>query len=197
MVTEVTDQYNVSDAEELISVNDAPDQVSVVEADDAVIVVSDVTDEYVVSDSVDGVGVTDAIDSYEVVDAQIINDITINRPVADARVTVETGEDIGIYKVVTMVNGFGVLGDNTDSTHSRGVLGISEETIPSGFQISIINKGEIVNAGWTLTAGDPVYLSTAGDITQVIPTMGFLLRIGVATKTDTVLVDIQMPVHLH
>lgn len=197
MVTEVIDVYEVTDSEDKITVNDAPDLVSVVDAPDGMVVVTDTTDNYVVTDHTDATTVSERIDSYEVTDAPIVNLITINRPVALARTVLETGEDIAIYKVVVNINGLGFLADHTNSTHSGSVLGISDETIPTGFPQSIITAGEVTNGLWTLSSGDPVYLGTLGNITQVIPTGGFLLKLGVAIDTDTISLDIKMPIHLH
>lgn len=198
MVTEVVDVFKVSDGDDRYTVNDAPDIVTVIDdAPEGVVVVTDTIDHYEVLDSVDKTTVVEQIDQYEVVDQPVINQITVVRPVALARLTATTGEDIGIYKMVYMDNGLVYLADHLDPTHSGSVLGIAEEAIPTGFPVSIVLAGEITNAGWNFNVGDPCYLSVGGLVTQTIPTSGFLLKVGVATALDTLVIDLKMPIHLH
>lgn len=197
MVTEVADQVNVADSPDVVTVNDAPDLVSVVDAPDGMVVVTDATDNYTLTDAVDSVNINDSVDSYEVIDAPIVNNITVVKPVAIHRAEPVAGEDIGVYKMVAISSGNAVLADHTNPAHSRSTLGINDTFTTTGNQTSVIVVGEIVNVGWSFTVDDPVFLSTTGDLTQTIPTTGFLLKIGIALASDKVLIDIQMPIHLH
>lgn len=190
------DVYNVEDSADIITVNDAVDLVSVVDAPDGTVVVTDATDNYSVTDSLDSVVVDDKIDSYEVIDAPIVNNITVVKPTAIHRAEPIAGEDIGIYKMVAISSGVAVLADHTNSAHSRSTLGINDTFTTIGNQTSVIVIGEIVNVGWSFTVDAPVYLSTTGDLTQVVPITGFLLKIGIALASDKVLIDIQMPIHI-
>ncbi len=65
---------------------------------------------------------------------------------------------------------------DADSIGTSGVLGIAQETIGAGSAIWIQTSGIVTNAGWALTAGQKIYLSTvAGGITQ---DAGSLIRAG-------------------
>lgn len=197
MVTEVYDTYQISDSDDIVTVNDQADIITIVESAEGAIIVTDSQDNYTVADGIDKVAVSDAVDAYEVTDPTVVNNITVNKPVALARISPVAGENIGKYKMVALSSGLAVHCDNTISAHSRSTLGISEEATSQGFAASIVTAGEVINIGWSLTVDAPVYASTSGDITQVVPTTGFLLKIGIALSATSISVDIDLPIHLH
>lgn len=198
MVTEVVDIYKIIDSEDLITISDKSDNISVVDAPDGIVTVIESTENYNIIDSSDSLKILDSEDVYNIKDAEIVNNITINKPVATARVEpiAASRSNIGIYKIVALFLGYAIIADNSISTLSKSVLGISEENTLEGNKTSVVVAGEITNVGWNLIPDSPVYLSTNGDITETIPTTGFLLKIGIALTTTSILVDIDLPIHL-
>jgi hypothetical protein len=71
------------------------------------------------------------------------------------------------------------------------MLGIAITSGDSGDSIRIQRTGKVTNTSWTLTRGGLVWLSTftAGNITQVEPTAGYVQLVGLATATDTILLS--------
>lgn len=67
--------------------------------------------------------------------------------------------------------------DQSDYVQVRKILGIT--TGAAADDVVIQDKGILVEPGWAWVAGD-IYLGSNGQLTQVLPTSGFLFGVGVA-----------------
>jgi len=86
--------------------------------------------------------------------------------------------------------------DNTNPSHAFRVIGITTGAIASDVAGDVRIFGRITEPSWSWAIGDPVYLSTAGMLTQTPPAAGFLLKIGCPEASDTLLVKIGEPIIL-
>jgi len=74
------------------------------------------------------------------------------------------------------------------------VLGMTTGAVSVGAEATVQVSGFIEESSWNWTVGNPVYLSTNGQITQTVPTSGYRLIIG-KPKTDKILfIDISEPI---
>ena len=106
-------------------------------------------------------------------------------------ITKTTGGIVMQYHAVIVQNTGAVIhADNTTPDDEVRVIGIALTSAATGVAISVQNSGEITNALWTWSVGSPIYLSTNGTMTQVKPTSGFVLRIGLPSGLDRMVVDI-------
>lgn len=96
-------------------------------------------------------------------------------------------EDILAYQVVT---GDGKVANSSTSSHRGKIIGIAAIGVLNGFVGEAIVSGEITNAGWAWTIGSPLYLN-GNVISATAPTTGFSQQIAVATKTDTIDIDLK------
>ena len=87
--------------------------------------------------------------------------------------------------------------DGAKASIANSVVGISLNGGAPGADITIItNGGEIEETVWNWQANKPVFLGTDGALTQVAPTSGYLLVVGVAVGPTRMLVKIQQPIFI-
>lgn len=87
-------------------------------------------------------------------------------------------------------------GDNTNSDHIGRVIGVTTQAITIGATGYVQTYGPLTEPSWTWTMGLPVFLSTAGGLTQTPPATGFFLKIGIPEDTTTLFVRIGEPIQL-
>ena len=86
--------------------------------------------------------------------------------------------------------------DRTSLTHQDRILGMTVTSAAgSGDPIDIVTKGKVSDPSLSFTSG-AVYLDTAGGYTQVRPTSGLWVIVGVAIDANTLDINIHLPVLL-
>ncbi len=105
------------------------------------------------------------------------------------------GEAIGGGRAVYIDGGVAYYADK-DNTSADAVLGITLNAASIAGSLNIRYIGVIVEPSWAWTPGEPVYLSTNGMLTQVAPTTGALVELGVALTATSLNIRIQEAVFL-
>jgi len=82
-------------------------------------------------------------------------------------------------------DGEAALASNTVAAHVAAAVGLAASTVLAGAMVSVKNRGAMSNDAWSWTPGQPVYLSTGGNLTQTEPATGQVLRVGVAQTATT------------
>lgn len=82
---------------------------------------------------------------------------------------------------------------NTDVEFCSAALGITEGAASAGSLVKIRISGLISEIGWDFISGKPVFCGLDGQVTQVPPTSGFSLVVGVATGPNSVFISIKQP----
>lgn len=85
--------------------------------------------------------------------------------------------------------------DNSIISHMSKVIGITSVSAAANSQITIYSSG-LLSGFSGLTANSPIFLSTNGDITQTIPTSGFLQKLGVAASDTEVIINVGVAIRL-
>ena len=83
-----------------------------------------------------------------------------------------------------------VYADNTVQGHAGAVLGVTTGGVASGATATIQTYGPMTDSAWSWTPDLPIWLGTAGYLTQTVPSSGFLLRVGYAIDATTMMVTI-------
>lgn len=89
-----------------------------------------------------------------------------------------------------------IYADNTNMDHLNSVIGMTIGAVDADAVATVSQWGPIEMTGWSWILDKPVFLSTNGQVTQTIPSTGFILIIGFpmsATKLD---IRIQQPIRL-
>ncbi len=77
------------------------------------------------------------------------------------------------------------------------VVGITTHAAEQGAEVEVAGTGEIVTEpSWNLVPDQPVYAGESGRLTQTPPTSGWLRIVGVAQSTISLVVSLQVPIHL-
>lgn len=89
----------------------------------------------------------------------------------------------------------GIVRADKDDDDKVRVVGFATSAGNSGDQISVRVSAQ--QGGFTgLISGSPVFLDTAGAVTQSTPTSGFSIRLGVAISSTDILVEPAQPIKL-
>lgn len=87
--------------------------------------------------------------------------------------------------------------DSSTLTHANIVLGITNNAGIANDPITVFVSGEIVEPSWTWVPSAPVFLGLLGNLTQSVPTTGFILIVGIAINATTLSVGIKQPIKLN
>lgn len=109
-------------------------------------------------------------------------------------IQVVLGETITTGNAVC-ISSSGFMKADKDDPDKAKVVGFATASGNAGNSVSIRVSAQ--QGGFTgLTAGSPIFLDTAGDITQIVPTSGFAVRLGVALSATDILVELAQPIKL-
>ena len=99
-------------------------------------------------------------------------------------VTVLSAEAIGIYRAVEAT---GFICETTSL--SMGLYaGVTRKAIASGQNMSLVRSGILTEGGWTWIPNQPIFIGTAGVLTQVL-TSNAIRRIGLAVSATQIYFD--------
>lgn len=98
---------------------------------------------------------------------------------------------------IMAATGAGILYADKDTlTDQDRIIGITTSAVAgSGEEVSYVSSGLVTDASFTFSVG-PVYLSNTGAMTQVKPTSGLLIQVGIAIEPTKLQFDIQLNVKL-
>lgn len=100
--------------------------------------------------------------------------------------------NLGGNRAVTLNNN-NVTYASSDINNTNGVIGFTARAVTTGDTIDIVTGNDL--GGFSnLIAGQPIYLSTNGTITQTIPTTGIFQVLGSALTNTKINIKIQPPI---
>lgn len=106
-----------------------------------------------------------------------------------ALVEIEAGENLTPGTPVKVVANKVYAASSSDPS----VIGLVRDTVAATFTAKVVTSGSLVLAG--LSAGSPYFVG-AGVITLTAPSSGYVIRVGTAFKSDTLIVNIEEPILL-
>ena len=115
-------------------------------------------------------------------------------PTAGSAMNVTATSALGGNRAITIVNN-NIVYASSDTPNSNGVIGFTARAVVTGEVIDIITANDL--GGFSgLTAGQPIYLSTNGTITQTVPTSGVLQVLGSALSDTKINIKIQPSIEI-
>lgn len=102
----------------------------------------------------------------------------------------------GHRMVVLDAAGVAIYADNTDITHLHKVLGMTVGASALGAPADILRMGELAEPSWAWTLNQPIFLGTAGNLTQTPPSTGFSQVVAFPISATSVYVDLREPISL-
>jgi hypothetical protein len=91
----------------------------------------------------------------------------------------------------------GILHADNSAVATSNVLGISRGSAITGGTVLVQPSGEMQDPSWTWIAGAALYLSTDGNITQIVPSAGIQAELGVAKTATEIIIRIYPPISLN
>lgn len=177
----------------VVEVIETSNIVSVLETSNIVDVVStsNIVDIIETSNVVEAIQTTDIIEIL----TGLVNVVGGGAPDVNAvRVNITLGENVSQYKAIVALGGLGLLADKDTTTHTNAVIGLS---VTSGITTQVIevqHSDELTEGTWSWDTTKPIYLGNNGDLTQMVPTTGFIQRIARPLTATTIQIDIDDPV---
>lgn len=74
-----------------------------------------------------------------------------------------------------------------DSSHPGRIIGLSLNAATAQDQVQVQRAGRVLEPSWAWRVSKPLWLDIDGQLTQIRPTEGFILVVGVAIARDTIL----------
>ena len=105
------------------------------------------------------------------------------------------GEQLSALRVVYEWSGVVRYLDAGDAEHIDQVAGITLNAVEQGYPINLQLSGPLEDAVWSWQPG-PVWLGSAGTLTQTPPDNGYLLFIGNAVSPTRLIINLDQPVQL-
>lgn len=102
---------------------------------------------------------------------------------------------IGGHRVVKITPTGCDYADSSNISDLGKVIGMTDSAFSANTNVKIFTQKEITEPSWAWTLG-PVYLSTNGLLTQIIPTTGFIQQVGIALSSTKLLLSLQPPIKL-
>lgn len=114
-------------------------------------------------------------------------------------ISVVASATISAFLAVALLDAQAVPADCADESALGNVVGIATAGTNSGASCPIQVAGPVSFNGWNWTLGSPVFLGSAGRLTQtppVGPSALFSQVIGIPVSADTLLIQLQAPIEL-
>lgn len=114
-------------------------------------------------------------------------------PAGENTITYPAGEIIGSPRVVMMVGGELFLFDPTIEANAERFIGVSINAAIIGDPVTAVFAGDLASPG-AFIADAIYYAGPNGTLTSTIPTSGVLVKIGIASTTGNIIVEMSDPV---
>lgn len=115
-------------------------------------------------------------------------------PTAGSAMNITATSALGGNRAIT-INNNDIVYASSDTPNANGVIGFTSRAVVAGEIIDIITANDL--GGFSgLTAGQPIYLSTNGTITQTIPSSGILQVLGSALSDTKINIKIQPSIEI-
>lgn len=118
-------------------------------------------------------------------------------PTAEAiTFTIEADGPLSSSRVLAITGAGLVLADKDTLTHQDKIVGFTiSSAANAGEMVDVISEGYNVDPSYTFTPG-PFWLDNGGTLTQVKPTTGVLIQLGVALSATEIIFDIGLAIKL-
>jgi hypothetical protein len=103
---------------------------------------------------------------------------------------------ISAGQVVALTATGAVLADPANPAHRWAAAAVAVSSALAGNQVRLTTSGRVSETSWAWTAGQPIYASTGGSLTQSPPSSGWLRIIGHAETPTSIWIQIHQPITL-
>lgn len=121
-------------------------------------------------------------------------------PAGTTDVTFIAGEAISGHSLVILEGPLVYAASSQDLSNFGRVIGLTTGATIESDSVLIITRGPITEPSWNWTLNQPIYLAVNGSLTATEPSIGagdlFAQKVGFATGSDSIYLDLSVPIHL-
>lgn len=151
----------------------------------------------VISTTLSGSSIVTALDST----SALITTVAVPGPqgakgdAGDANVTQihEAATNLSGHRAIRVVAGLAYFCDGSDAAHIGRAIGISTGAATAGADVSIQTSGLLMEPSWSWIDG-PVYVGTAGVLTQQLSGLAYVHQIGLAVSATQIDINPLSPI---
>jgi hypothetical protein len=111
------------------------------------------------------------------------------------QVGLPTRSPISGQRVLTVDNdGYAIHADRTIIDHMTKIVGVSTHAVTDNGFVQITSSGYLEESTWNWAPNDPVFLGLNGELTQAIPTSGFMIIIATVLSPTKLLINMKEPI---
>jgi hypothetical protein len=110
---------------------------------------------------------------------------------AHATIVRPAGEALGGHRVVWLDEGQAKYADAGDVATAAAAIGVTTGAADQDADATIQTYGSLSEPSWSWTPGLPIYLGSAGQLTQTPPAVGAVRQIAIAETTTQIFIDPQ------
>jgi hypothetical protein len=120
---------------------------------------------------------------------------SVGGAIGQLQATYSASESISAVKAIR-IDGANAFLAEPDTFVNSSVAGISLTSGNIGSDIKVILSGELYDSSFSFNAGDLIYLSNSGNITNIAPVTGFRTVIGKSIGGTGIIIEIEEPIEL-
>ncbi len=106
-------------------------------------------------------------------------------------------EQISALKAVYGVSKDDVAIADSSSNTTAQMLGISKTATSGAAEtLTVLKKGKVEDVSFSFPINAPLFLGTSGNITNISPTSGFVVRVGHSLGAGAIYINIEPPIEL-
>lgn len=105
-------------------------------------------------------------------------------------------QNISALRMVANINGQYDYANPLDPIAAWSIAGISLQSINIGGMLTPVNNQPVIDQSWNWVRGSPVFLGTAGMLTQIPPLTGNLITVARVLDPKTLFIHIEDPIVL-
>lgn len=106
-------------------------------------------------------------------------------------ITAEAGQALSGHRAVCVKSDGKAYYADANILDTKSVVGITTHAASNGESVVIQTDGELRNTGgWSFTTGDAIFVGSNGQIVQSDTGTAYISSLGLATKTDTININI-------
>lgn len=202
----MTDTFNIVDDGDSVQVIEEGSGLVITISDDSLTVteqtddisVDILEDNVVVSDTDDSMTVSDAVDTITPSFQEVQQSVSISNTynIDNSTFIGVANVDLGGHRVVVVFDGNVDYADKDNPEHPHIVSGITTGAVNIDDDVLVTISGDVEEISWTWELNKPIFLGNNGQMTQIVPSTGFLLQIGYPVSATKMIVDIKMPISL-
>ena len=115
---------------------------------------------------------------------------------SDIESIIVAGENLSALKVIYPSTAGKMFYASNDNTSCKSIIGgLNKYAILADGSGSCISYGVVSNNTWAWTLGKPIFLGLVGEMTQTVPTTGFLLVVARPITATKIMVKIEIPIN--